>query len=154
MAYSPLEGVALLTRQLQALGKLDDGKALKRCVKAGIKEAAKVWEQTIPVSHQLHRLKTSKRLKTAGVKGLLVGPGYAKAHIRTIATINAAKNVASGLLSVNKAAYYVVQFVELGTRHIPAQPTLRSAMLTSRDAMETALRESLAKDVEKAAKTK
>jgi HK97 gp10 family phage protein len=148
-----LDGVAALTRQLQALGSLDDGKALKRCVKAGINVARDRWEHTIPVGKEIHRAAISKRLKKAGIKGLSIGPGFAKQNIRTISTINSAKNVASGLLGVRKAAYYVLQFVELGTRYQRAQPTLRNALLSARDGVEDALRASLAKDVEKAAKT-
>jgi HK97 gp10 family phage protein len=148
-----LEGVAALTRQLQALGKLDDGKALKRCVRAGINVARDRWEQTIPVSKEIHRIAIRKRLKDLGIKGLAVGPGFAKENIRVIATINSSKDIASGLLGVRKAAYYVLQFVELGTRYQRAQPTLRNALLNSRDGVEEALRGSLIKDVEKAAAT-
>jgi HK97 gp10 family phage protein len=153
MARASLEGVAALTRQLQALKSLDDGKALKRCVKAGINVARDRWEQTIPVGIELHRAAISKRLKARGIKGLALGPGFAKQNIRTISTINSSKDIASGLLGVRKAAYYVLQFVELGTRFQRAQPTLRNALYGTRDSVEEALRASLAKDVEKAAKT-
>jgi HK97 gp10 family phage protein len=153
MGTPTLEGVAQLTRQLQALGKLDDGKALKRCVKAGINVALARAIETCPVGTEIHRLGLSKRLKSIGIKGNTVGPGFAKASLRTISTINAQKNIASGLLGVRKAAYYVLQFVELGTRYQKAQPFLRNALLTTRDEVETKLRESLQKDVLKAAAT-
>jgi HK97 gp10 family phage protein len=151
--YNPLEGVAQLTRQLQALGSLDDGKALQRCVRAGIKQALPIAIAACPVGHDLHRLAIKKRLKVQGIKGNTVGPGFAKANVRVIATLDKSKTSASGLLGVRKAAFYVLQYVELGTRFQRAQPWLRNAFLQARDAMEEALKASLAADVEKAART-
>lgn len=140
---STLEGVAQLTRQLEALGSLEDGKALRRAVKAGIKPALIRAQQIIPVGTMPHRL-TNK---------LLVNYGYAKANLRTISTINAAKNIASGILGVRKLAFYALQFVELGTRKMAASPWIRRALLESRDDCEAAFMDSIAASVEKAAKT-
>ncbi len=152
-AYSPLEGVAALTRQLKALGSLDDGKALKRCVNAGVRQALPVAIAGCPVGHDLHRLAIKKRLKVQGIKGNTVGPGFAKANVRTISVLAKNKQSADGLLGVRKAAFYVLQYVELGTRFQRAQPWLRNAFTSSRDGMEEALKNSLAKDVDKAART-
>jgi HK97 gp10 family phage protein len=139
-----LEGVAALTKQLEALGSLENGQALKRCVKSGINEALKVARQIIPVGTKPHRLSN----------GLLVNYGYAKSQLRTISTINSAKNVASGILGVRKLAYYILQFIELGTRKTPAQPWIRRALLQSRDDAELALRNSLQVSINKAIKAK
>lgn len=136
-----LEGVAALTKQLNQLGSLEEGKALKRCVKAGIDQALDRAKQIIPVGTEPHRLKN----------GLLVNFGYAKSTLHTISTINSAKNLASGILGVGKQAYYILQFVELGTRKMPAQPWIRRALLEARGNCELALRESLAESVAKAA---
>jgi HK97 gp10 family phage protein len=154
MGTPSLEGVAELTRQLQALASLEDGKALKRCVKSGINEAFKRAQQIIPVGTQIHRAATTKRQKHFGIKGITVGPGFAKASLRTISTINAEKNIASGILSTRKAAYYAVQFLEFGTHKMPAHPWLRRSLLESRDAAEGALRNSLQVSIDKAAKAK
>lgn len=153
MSRSSLEGVAALTKQLEALGKLEDGKALRSAVKAGIKPALERAKELIPVGTEIHRLKTSKNVHKRGIKGMTVGPGFAKAALRTISTINAAKNIASGLLSVRKAAYYAVQFVEFGTRKMAAEPWLRRAFSETRDAQEEAFRASIQASVLKAAKT-
>lgn len=144
-----LEGVAALTRQLIALGKLDDGKVLKKAVKSGIEEAYKKAEATIPVGHVAHYV----RMKKGGTK-LLVAPGFAKQSLRTISTINGAKNVASGILSVRKAAFYIIQFIEFGTSKIPAHPWLLPAFYGSRSAQEEALKDVLEAGVLKAAATK
>lgn len=152
-AYKPLEGVAALTRQLKALGSLDDGKALKRCVNAGIRQALPAAIASCPVGHDLHRLAIKKRLKVQGIKGNTVGPGFAKANVRTLSTLDKSKTFADGKLGVRKAAFYVLQYVELGTRFQRAQPWLRNAFTSARDQMEAAIKTSLADDVEKAAKS-
>ena len=144
-----LDGVAELTRQLIALGKLDDGKVLKKAVKNAIQQAYKKAAATIPVGLEPHLV----QLKKGGGK-LFVAPGFAKKSLRTISTINSAKNVASGILSVRKAAYYAVQFVELGTSKYAAEPWLRPAFYEARGEMETALRETLVKGLEKAVRQK
>lgn len=148
MATRPtLDGVAQLTRQLIALGKLDDGKALKAAVKASIQPAYKRALATIPVGSVPHR--TAKKYGNQ-----LVNSGFAKQSLRTISTINAQKNVASALLSVRKPAFYAINFVELGTRYQRAQPWLRPAFFSARSDGEDALRASLQKSVLKAAATK
>ncbi len=149
-----IEGVAALTRQLNALTSLEEGKGLKRCVKSGINEVLKRAEEIIPVGTALHRLKVSKRQRKAGVAGQTVGPGFAKASLRTISTINSDKNIASGILSVRKAAFYAVLFVEFGTHKMRAQPWLRRSLLEARDKAEDALKHSLQVSIDKAAKTK
>lgn len=142
-ASSTLEGVAALTRQLQALGKLEDGKALKSAVKAGIAPALKRAREIVPVG--------TKPFRT--YQGLLVNAGFLKTQLRTISTINSEHNIASGILGVSKAGYYGVKFLEMGTRKMRAQPWIRRALLESRDECEEAFKASLEKAVLKAAKT-
>ncbi|HXI99565.1 MAG TPA: HK97-gp10 family putative phage morphogenesis protein [Gemmatimonadaceae bacterium] len=141
---STLEGVAALTKQLIALGKLDDGKALKMAVRAGIKETLKAAQAIAPVGTVPHRT----------YRGLLVAPGFSKSQLKIISTINSAKNIASGILSVSKQAYYVLQYWELGTRKQPAHPFLRQALSNARGNSESALRSSLERAVDRAAKTR
>jgi HK97 gp10 family phage protein len=139
---SSLVGVAELTKQLNQLASLEEGRALKRAVKAGIKPALVRAQELIPVGRVPHRT----------YKGLLVAPGFAKASLRTISTINGAKNIASGILGVRQQAFYILKFVELGTRFMEAQPWIRRALLESRSDCEEAFRASIAASVEKAAK--
>ena len=143
MSRPSLEGLAQLTRQLNALASLEEGRALKRAVTAGIQPAFHRAQEIIPVGIQAHRLKN----------GLLVAPGYAKSQLATRSSINGAKNIASGLLSVLADAYYVLQFVELGTRYMPAEPWISRSLLETRDACEAAFVDSIAASVAKAAAT-
>lgn len=139
---SSLEGVAALTKQLIALQKLDDGRALKNAVKSGINQALKKAQEYVPIGTVPHRT----------YQGLLVAPGFAKTQLRTISTINSQKNVASGLLGVRKAAYYILQYVEFGTRFQRPQPFIRRALMDAREDAESALRASLQRAVNKAVK--
>lgn len=138
-----LTGVAALTRQLNALGSLEEGQALRRAVHAGIQPALVRAQSIIPVGTRPHRLRN----------GQLVNAGYAKSQLRTATTINAAKNIASGILGVTKWAFYALQFIEFGTRYMPAQPWIRRALGESRSDCEEAFRASIADSVEKAART-
>lgn len=142
MARYTLEGVAKLTKQLQSLGKLDDGKALRAAVRAGIQPAFERAAQAIPIGTEAHRT----------YRGLLVAPGFAHSQIKRATTINADKNIASAVLSVSKEAYYAVNFVEIGTRYQPPQPWLRNSFTEQRDAMEEKLRASLQRSLDKAIK--
>ncbi|HEY4970955.1 MAG TPA: HK97-gp10 family putative phage morphogenesis protein [Steroidobacteraceae bacterium] len=133
--------MAALTKQLNQLSSLDEGRALRLAVKAGIKPALIHAQALIPVGTQPHRLSN----------GLLVNYGYAKAALRTISTINGAKNIASGILGVRKLAFYALQFIELGTRKMPAQPWIRRALLEARPECEEAFKAAIARAVERAA---
>lgn len=140
---STLEGVAQLTRQLQALGKLDDGKPLRAATRAGMQFAFKRALATMPVGTEPHRT----------YDGLLVAPGFAKTTLRIITTLNQAKNVGSAIMSVSKRAFYEVLWVEFGTRYQQAQPWLRRSFFDSRGDAEEAFRSVLKAAVDKAAKT-
>jgi HK97 gp10 family phage protein len=142
---STLEGVADLTKQLIALGKLDDGRPLKNACRAAMKPALARAQSYIPKGTEPHRL-------AAAYGKLLVAPGYAAQALRVITTINDQKNIASAVMSVRKAAFYAALFVEMGTRYQRAQPWLRRALFDSRDDAEQAFKNSLARDVLRAIK--
>lgn len=141
---STLEGVAALTRQLNELTSLQEGRALRGAVRAGMKPALARAQTLAPVGSEPHRLKN----------GLLVAPGYAKSTEKIVTTINSAKNVASAIMSSGKLAVYEAVFQELGTWKMPAHPWLRRSLLESRSDCEIAFRASIAAAVERAARTK
>ena len=144
MTRETLEGLAQLTRQLNALSSLEEGKALRLAVRAGIKPAFQRAQETMPVGSEPHRLKN----------GLLVNAGYAKSTLRIITTINSAKNIASAVMSTRKLAYYEVKWVELGSHKMAAQPWIRRALAETRSQGEEAFKASIGKAIERAAKTK
>lgn len=139
-----LEGVAALTRQLEALGKLEDGKVLRNAVRAGIKPATERAKALIPVGVDAHRT----------YRGRLVAPGFAKRSIKTRVNLSRDKQKATASLGVGPEAFYAVQFVEVGTSHMAAQPWLRPAFYSTRGAQQEAMAKSFRKSIKKAAKTK
>lgn len=137
-----LEGVGELTRQLQNLGSLDDGKALRTAVRAGMKPAYDKAKQLIPIGEVAHRT----------YKGRLVAPGFAQRSLKVVATLSKDRQKASAILGVSAEAFYAIQFVELGTSKMAAQPWFRPAFYGTREEQQSALADSLRKAVEKAVK--
>jgi len=139
-----LEGVGQLTKQLEALGKLEDGKAVRAAVKAGMTPAYKAAQQNIPVGTVAHRT----------FKGRLVAPGFAKRSLRLVTTLSPDKQKATAIIGVRGEAFYAIQFVEMGTSKMAAQPWLRPAFFNTREEQESAVAESLKRTIEKLARTK
>lgn len=136
-----LEGVAGLMMQLEELGKLEDGKALRAAVRAGIKPATNRAKAMIPQGIDAHRT----------YKGRLVSPGFAKRSIRAVTSVSKDKQKASAALGVRSEAFYAVQFVELGTSKMAARPWLRPAFSSTVQQQQEAMAESLRKSILKAA---
>jgi|SRR5882724_3996362 len=127
-----LKGVANVIAQLRDIGKLDDGKALRAGVRAGMRPALLAARVKIPISKKPHRLS-----KTYGSK--IVQPGYAKSTLRVITTVSPDKQKAAALMSTRKPAFYATVFVELGTKYITAQPWLRPAFYSTQEQQKQAL---------------
>lgn len=101
------------------------GPTLKSAVRSGMAEPLKKARQLIPVGVDAHQT----------IKGRTVAPGFARRSIRVISKIDrkSGGQRAYALLGVRKEAFYAVQFVELGTSKMPAQPWLRPAFAASKD---------------------
>lgn len=137
---SSLQGTAQLTAQLRKLGKLDDGKTLRKVVRDAIRPAQKRAQALIPVGNRAHRT----------YKGRLVGPGFAKRNVVVITKLSKDKQSASALLGVRREAFYAVNFVEIGTSIMAAQPWLRPAFSQTRSEQEQAMKEGLRSAIFKA----
>lgn len=137
-----LEGVAALTKQLDALGKLEDGKALRRGVAAGGRVVVSRAKALIPKGVDSHRT----------YKGRLVAPGFASRNIRAVTKLSKDKQKATVAIGVRNEAFYAVNFVEIGTSKMARQPWLRPAFYSTVDAQQKALADSLRKSILQAAK--
>lgn len=140
---SRLEGVAQLTRQLTALGKLEDGKALRDSARAGMKATFDRAKQNIPVGDIEHRT----------YRGRLVAPGFAKRSLKLVVRLSKDKQKATAIVGVAAEAFYIVQFTELGTSQESAQPWLRPAFYGTLEQQKAGIASGLRKAIEKAAKT-
>jgi HK97 gp10 family phage protein len=132
-----LKGVAELVAKLRDIKSLDDGKALRAGVRAGMRPALLAARASIPISPKPYRL-----AKAYGRE--LVQPGYAQHALRVVTTVSPDKQQATALLGVRKKAFYAVQFVERGTSRAPAHPWLRPAFYSTQEAQKQALAAKLA----------
>ena len=144
MDDNALRGTAQLIAKLRDMKSLDDGKALRAAVRAGMRPALLAARAKIPISKKPHRL-----AKAYGSE--LVQPGYAQKAIRMITTVSPDKQKASALLSVRKRAFYAVNFVELGTSKMAAHAWLRPAFYSTQEAQKQALADKLKAYLEKVA---
>lgn len=139
-----LKGVSTLLAQLRDLKSLDDGKALRSGVRAGMRPALLAARTNIPISGKPYKL-----AKAYGSE--LVQPGFARKALRVITTVSPDKQQATALLGVRKRAFFAVQFVERGTSRMPAHPWLRSAFYSTQEAQKQALADKLRAYLEKVA---
>lgn len=136
-----LQGVAELTKKLQELGGLNDGKALRGCVRAGMYPAFLRAHELIPVGTVAHRTYT----------GRLVAPGFSKRSLRIVVQTSKDKQAATALLGPSKEGYYATQFTERGFRNKAARPWLRPALFQSQGNCTLAMAEYLKDYVTKVA---
>lgn len=130
-----LEGVAVLSRQLQRLGAAYSVPILRAAVRAGMKPAQKRWIETIWRGNQAHRT----------YKKRLVAPGFSSRNTRIVTKADPGGTTVSAALGVRKEAFYAVQFIEreLGNSRHVAQPSLRAAMEATKAEQEAALAQKL-----------
>lgn len=138
-----LQGVAELTRKLRELGALEDGRAIRRAVYAGMKPALVAARNRIPVGTQAHR----------SYKGNILQPGFAKRSLRIVTTLSPDKQKAVALLGPRKEGYYATQFVERGTSKMAAKPWLRPAFYSTATAQRQGISDSLNATINKIAKS-
>jgi HK97 gp10 family phage protein len=140
---SAIDGLPKLFKQLRNLAQLDQGKALRRGVKAGMRPAQQRARAAIPVGVDKHRT----------YKGREVAPGFARKSIRVVVSVSRDKKRAEAILGVRAEAFYATQFVELGTSRTPAQPWLRPAFKSSSDQQQTELATELRAAIEQLARS-
>lgn len=128
-----LQGVAEASRKLRAAGAAFTVPILRSAVRAGIQPAKKLAQATAPTGSVAHRT----------YKGRLVAPGFGKRSIRVVTKVNADKTGVSAALGVRREAFYMVNFVEIGTAKMPARPWLRPAMQMTQSEQEAAFAKKL-----------
>jgi HK97 gp10 family phage protein len=139
---SELEGVAELTAQLLSLGVAVATRNLKATVKEAMQEVEHGARSRIPIGTVAHLT----------YRGRLVSPGYAAATLHIETGLSKVDGAAYALLGVGREAFYAVQFDELGTSKMQAQPWLRPAFAEAKDPALRKLADSLRKRVERAVK--
>lgn len=139
-----LEGVADLTAKFNEIGVKFTAKNLKVTVREALEIAEHLARARMPTgvdAHYTHR-------------GRLVSPGYALSTLHIETSINKRSGAAVAKLGVGREAFYAVQFVELGTAHMPAQPWLRPSFESSQEPMLQQIATSMKKSLETTAKSR
>jgi HK97 gp10 family phage protein len=141
MAANPLEGSAALIKKLKDMGALDDGKALRAAVKAGMKPVLQTARLLAPASEKAHKT----------YKGDTVEPGFGRKSLHIVTITDKTKQTATAMVGPTKRAFYMTQFVERGTSRMPAHPFLRPALFLNQDTSQAAVVKSLREYLEKVA---
>ncbi len=124
MPNEKIVGFDALAKKLQTLSNAAEiGKVLKSVVHRAMVDTKKTAASLIPEGTVAHKT----------YKGRLVTPGFAKRSLRVVSRLDKKRGAAYAVLGVLAEAFYAIQFVELGTSKMPAQPWLRPAFAASKD---------------------
>lgn len=144
---SELLGVAELQRKLKKMADpKDQAKALRASVSVPQHKTAKVARAN------LARISPGKRQDHRTYLGRIVSAGFASRNVIVRTALNRAKTAAFSKLGVRKEAFYAINFFELGTSKMGAQPWLRPAFEGRRSAALKDMADSLRKSVTKYAR--
>lgn len=139
---SQLEGVRDLTGKITELGAKLAARELRGTVKASLTIAEHKARARMPQGTEPHKT----------YRGRLVSPGYAITTLHIEVGLNKRTGAVVATLGVGREAFYVVQFVELGTADMAAQPWLRPSFEESEDAMLRSIADELRSRIDKIAK--
>jgi HK97 gp10 family phage protein len=120
---SQLEGVAELTKTLNAMGVDVAAPELRGTARSAMKIAFDKMLALIPVGKVPH----------ATYKGNRVFPGFSRRSLRLFSRINKRNGTAEAIVGPSREAFYATQFVELGTSKMAARPWMRPAFESSVD---------------------
>jgi HK97 gp10 family phage protein len=119
-----LIGVRELSKKLDELTLKVRGQVLRRAANAAVKPVLDAARGLIPVNkiQELHKT----------YKGRLVAPGFAQRSIAAKVSLSRDGRAVFARMGVRREAFYAVNFVELGTSKMAAQPWLRPAFERTR----------------------
>lgn len=114
---SRIEGLGDLNRRMKKLSTLDQGRVIRAGANTGATTVLKAARQTVPQGSREHKT----------YKGRWVAPGFAKRSLAKKVSLSRDKTRVIARIGVKAEAFYAVQFLELGTRHIPPRRWLTRA---------------------------
>lgn len=139
-----LQGLKALEKQLNELPTAVSGKLLKSAVRSAMLPAEKAMKMAAPIGTEAHRT----------FKGNLVAPGFLRRNIKRKVILSKRTGKVIGLLGVRPEAYYGVQYVEKGTKKMPAKPWFKNTFIAQESAMLQRLKDRLRANLEKQAAKK
>lgn len=141
-----LQGVAALARQLRELGSLEDGRVIRAAVRKGSDPMVAAARARAPERDDFYTRKT--------YKGREVGPGFGKRSVRAVVLTSKDKQLAAALIGVSREAFYMVQFVEIGTSFQSPQPWLVPSFEANKSPALDAISKSILASLRRIAKKK
>lgn len=135
-----LEGFNQLSRRLRALGERVGGKVLRQSVSSAVNPVVKEVRAAAPVGKRAHKT----------FKGRLVAPGFLSRSIRKRTWKSRDGRRASASIGVASEAFYGLQFVELGTKRLPAKPWLEPIFDQKKQEVTNKLKADLLAKIERA----
>jgi len=135
-----LQGVAALDKRLAALSNVVGVNIMRSVVRAAMKPAKDQAIALAPIAPNEYRLRDKQ----------LVAPGFGSRAIRVTTKIEQDGALAIAMLGVSKRAFFMVQFVERGTKKMTAKKWLVPAFAGTRPQVEAALAAKLKQRVDAA----
>lgn len=137
-----VKGLRELDAKLAALGAAVGGKVMQQALRAAMRPVLNDARAAAPEGTELHRT----------YRGRLVAPGFGKRSVRLVVTKPKRGGTFRAALGVRREAFYMTQFVELGTSKMAAKPWLRPVFEAQVAATTDRLASELKARIERAAK--
>ena len=123
MSGPELKGFSDLRRKLNALGIQASVKVIRQAGSAAMNVVVKEARANAPVGSEPHKTHT----------GRTVAPGFLGRNIKKITRVSKSKGTALIFVGPSSEAFYGTQFVEVGTKYMPADPWLEPAYESKKD---------------------
>ena len=151
---SELKGFEELHRKLAKLGPAIGGKVLRSAAMTATLPALKMARARAPQGEIVYSYPYGERepYPKSTHKGRLVGPGFGARSLARKSIISPDKTRVTVLIGPRPEAFYMTQFVELGTSRQAAQPFLEPSFRAMRGMMIDRLRSQLRLKIEKVAR--
>lgn len=137
-----VSGLAQLSKQLDQLEDAAQGKALRSAALSASLPTFRAAQAMIPKGRVPHKT----------YKGRLVAPGFASRNVRRVSKLSRGGGSVSVRIGVRREAFYAVQFLELGTSKMAAQPWLVPAYNATYRTVTSRFAVQLEKRIKKAAR--
>ena len=137
-----ISGLKELSDKLEKIGKAAGSKAMRNAAVAATTPVMRDMRAAAPVGKKEHRT----------YKGRLVAPTFLRRSIKRKSWIDKKWGSVKVIIGVASEAYYGVQFLDKGTKFIPAQPWFEKTFEKNASRMVAVFGAKLGTQIKKAAK--
>lgn len=134
-----LQGVKELAEKLKKLGASVGGKALRSAAGTAMNPVVKAARENAPVGKVAHRTH----------KGRLVAPGFLSRNVKKRTWKSKDGRIVRASVGVSSEAFYGVQFLEPGTKHIKKNNWLTRAFETNQNKVQANFKKALSRRISK-----